>query len=410
MDDALCMVNLYANLPSGTTDEHDGDRSNRCSKLSKEFQLWVMRSQSLRKVFVSIKGLYYQASINGQVVTWNTPYNFSQQLPHDVDYRVLLTFLDFYETCIKFINFKLYHDVDLYYPPKIDQNKENQGYCFSSLQIETLAQAQSRIAKEKEARELAKNNNVKENDVTPVTKNLKNVVKNLVETESKIASSAAASQASTSMNVDVVDSESFAKLAEQNNETDFHLQESLQAAEEAGVKSVFSNCVILLGRETLQDSLEFVICCGGGKVIREITGQKLDFSNLPKITHQIIDRPVSGQLLLERVYVQPQWVYDSFNTRACLPVAPYAPGATLPPHLSPFVDDVQEGYIPAQRNVLREWAGQAPLELESEDLVGPLSESSKKLSQKKTNKQQEVEEDDEQAYARYVFNSFALLI
>lgn len=32
-----------------------------------------------------------------------------QVLPTDVDYRVMLTFLEFYETMMQFVNFKLYH-------------------------------------------------------------------------------------------------------------------------------------------------------------------------------------------------------------------------------------------------------------------------------------------------------------
>lgn len=90
-----------------------------CLRLAREFQLWVARSQALRKVFVSIKGIYYSAVIAGQVVTWNVPHQFSQSLPHDVDYKVMMSFLDFYETSVKFVNFKLYHDSGLYYPPKL---------------------------------------------------------------------------------------------------------------------------------------------------------------------------------------------------------------------------------------------------------------------------------------------------
>jgi hypothetical protein len=30
-----------------------------------------------------------------------------------------------------------------------------------------------------------------------------------------------------------------------------------------------------------------------------------------------------------REYVQPQWIYDSFNAKALLPVEPYAPGVCV---------------------------------------------------------------------------------
>lgn len=38
-------------------------------------------------------------------------------MPIDVDYRVMSTFLDFYITLMKFVNYKLYNMEGLEYPP-----------------------------------------------------------------------------------------------------------------------------------------------------------------------------------------------------------------------------------------------------------------------------------------------------
>jgi pescadillo protein len=59
-----------------------------------------------------------QAEIMGQTVTWIAPYSFNQKVPSDVDFRVMLTFLEFYTTMLGFVNYKLYSDLNLHYPPK----------------------------------------------------------------------------------------------------------------------------------------------------------------------------------------------------------------------------------------------------------------------------------------------------
>lgn len=77
-----------------------------CDRLCLEFQAFVARTHSLRKSFVSIKGIYYQADVQGEPVTWLVPHALSQEIPSDVDYRVMLTFLEFYVTLMGFINFR----------------------------------------------------------------------------------------------------------------------------------------------------------------------------------------------------------------------------------------------------------------------------------------------------------------
>ncbi len=58
---------------------------------------------------------------------------------------------------------------------------------------------------------------------------------------------------------------------------------------------------------------------------------------------QVVDRPTQGHRFLSRAYVQPQWVVDSANFRVLAEAGRYAPGAQLPPHLSPFAGDGPDG-------------------------------------------------------------------
>jgi len=53
----------------------------------------------------------------GQLVTWVAPYTFNQRLPFDIDYKVIGTFIEFYLSLLKFVNFKLYRDLGESYPP-----------------------------------------------------------------------------------------------------------------------------------------------------------------------------------------------------------------------------------------------------------------------------------------------------
>jgi len=78
-------------------------------------------AQCFTKAFFSIKGIYYQVEIMGQKITWIAPYQFNQRLPFDIDYRVIGTFREFYVALLRFMNFKLYKDLGLQYPPKAIQ-------------------------------------------------------------------------------------------------------------------------------------------------------------------------------------------------------------------------------------------------------------------------------------------------
>ncbi|KAF8914554.1 mRNA-binding ribosome synthesis protein nop7, partial [Dissophora ornata] len=76
LDDCLCMIFLFATMPK--TDKIKAETIESCQRIAAEFQHYVLHTRSLRKVFLSIKGIYYQAEIKGQTITWLVPYQFSQ--------------------------------------------------------------------------------------------------------------------------------------------------------------------------------------------------------------------------------------------------------------------------------------------------------------------------------------------
>lgn len=86
IDDALCMIFLFASLPSN--DQISPSLIANCSRLAAEWQLYVMHLRSLRKVFLSIKGIYYQAEVMDQDVTWLVPYQFTQKVTLDLCFSV----------------------------------------------------------------------------------------------------------------------------------------------------------------------------------------------------------------------------------------------------------------------------------------------------------------------------------
>ncbi|CAG8821583.1 2315_t:CDS:2, partial [Dentiscutata erythropus] len=113
-------------------------------------------------------------------------------------------------------------------------------------------------------------------------------------------------------------------------------------------EKLFSKCIFYLSREVPKYSLEFVIRSFGGLVGWDDTveiGSPFKEDD-ERITHHIIDRPITKELIPTRVYIQPQWVYDCINAKNLLNTKPYQPGKALPPHLSPFVEYEDGDYIP----------------------------------------------------------------
>jgi len=147
-----------------------------------------------------------------------------------------------------------------------------------------------------------------------------------------------------------------------------HLREALEAIDDSALhvdehdgtniisdpaaqkrRRLFHNLTFFLSREVPRGYLELVILSYGGRLGWE--GQDSPISvNDGTITHHVVDRPKLlpsySRLPKSREYIQPQWILDCANFNFCLPVEKYGVGSELPPHLSPWVDDKEEGYVP----------------------------------------------------------------
>merc|ERR1719444_437357 len=82
----------------------------------------------------------------GQNVTWLAPHQFAQDLPPEVDFRVMLTFLEFYRAMVKFVNFRLYADLGLSYPPKRNTLRDAGSAEVAALEVEMREAGRAREA------------------------------------------------------------------------------------------------------------------------------------------------------------------------------------------------------------------------------------------------------------------------
>ncbi|KAH9892109.1 Pescadillo N-terminus-domain-containing protein [Xylariomycetidae sp. FL2044] len=382
LDDCLSMLFLFANLPSTST--VPAKMIARCEKLVLEFQHYLIVSQSLRKSFLSIKGIYYQANIQGEDILWLVPYKFNQRVVGDVDFRIMGTFVEFYMTLLGFVNFRLYTSIGLKYPPKFDQAKDDEAGELGAFKLEgnlaTAAAAPNEPAQITNGDAHAGPDPETQAEVNKLIRQMKEGDADTERQESELE------QEDT---VDVID-----KFEPAAPGGDVLPQPTHSGTEP---DSLFADCTFFLSRETPRQPLEFILRAFGCKRIGwdAVLGEGAYTTNErdPSITHHIVDRPViqaameqngdgednqtsqklaPNQRMPGRVYVQPQWVWDSINDEEMKRPDLYAPGAQLPPHLSPFVQNTQGAYDPT-------------IPLEEQELEGEALDDS----------EEELEEDEE---------------
>lgn len=336
LDDPLNMLFLFANMPA--TDKVSHRVTKEAERLTNQWLAYVAKERLIKKVFVSIKGVYYQANVKGQEVRWLVPFKFPTNIPSDVDFRIMLTFLEFYSTLLHFVLYRLYNDANLIYPPTIDISKLKAVGGLSSYVLKSVEQgANALLPKEKQPQE-------EESSNIPETKLSNAEISKALEADKEEDQN---EESEVNENVEEIELDEFAST---NKTTGDLLSQPSKYA--SPTSTLFSKFIFYVGREVPLDILEFCILSAGGSLISEIALDDLQINHpesfkkldLSKITHQIVDRPKINSKVAGRTYVQPQWIFDSINKSELLPVNQYAPGETLPPHLSPWGD--AGGYDP----------------------------------------------------------------
>ncbi|NXE30042.1 PESC protein, partial [Ardeotis kori] len=350
LDDALSMCFLFSTFPR--TGKCHVQTVQLCRRLAVEFLNYVIASRSLRKVFLSIKGIYYQAEVLGQPVTWITPYTFA----HDVS------------TWAEGGRIRAGSALPRRSPPCARGRAEGRPlppYLSLSPQIDSQADVELKPA---EGKEYAMDSESYLEKLSALSASLARVVAPAHEDE--------------------VEMDEFPVEGETAEQMDARRKEE-EALEKH--KKLFEGLRFFLNREVPREPLAFIIRCFGGQVSWDKSlciGATYDVSD-PSITHQIVDRPQVQQQVVGRYYLQPQWVFDSVNAKLCLPVADYFPGVLLPPHLSPFVTEQEGDYVPPEKlKLLAMQRGENPEE-ESEE------EDEEEEEEEDDDNEKEEEEEDE---------------
>ncbi|EPQ60868.1 hypothetical protein GLOTRDRAFT_53415 [Gloeophyllum trabeum ATCC 11539] len=339
IDDALCMIFLFASLPS--TSRVPPSLIENCARLAAEWQLYIMHTRSLRKVFFSIKGVYYQAEVMDQTVTWLVPYQFTQNIPPDVDVRVMLTFLELYQTLLGFVFFKLYTDVGLVYPPPLDMKKDEGAAGLGAFSLQDANRATLQLS-------------IKEVDVNGKTissRDVRQTIKSIAASGSAPTDDDALVNATVDTDADVAD-EDFVPHPSKSDNKDAQVLPTLNALAtlpRPTSADLFAPYTFWISRETSRGIFEFLVRSFGGRIgwpASSGSGSPFEEDD-ESITHVIIDRPVvdrpeetpeQRERRMRRKYIQPQWIADCINAGKILLEEPYGQGKPLPPHLSPFAD------------------------------------------------------------------------
>lgn len=288
LGDCLETVALFAQM-SGS-DVVPSETIVNCQELLAQFHYYVSHNHLIKKGFIAQKGFFFEAELSGVPFIWVIPHKFpfpnkDHESQKGIDYEVLYNFLELYQHLLGFINAKLFINLGMKYPPQYDKEKWDKAYYIGSI-IDSRVQEEETSEKKEEE--------VQDDEATAKLQNALNLA------------------------------------AENINENE---------VEEEGL-GIFHKFVFTIDNTVPLDPVSMIIISLGGTVIWD------NRSTNPHITHTVYDRKQLNNRFTNRIYVQPQYIFDCLNADEVLKPEPYFPGEICPEHVSPWDKIEAEEDIP----------------------------------------------------------------
>ncbi|KAI5181388.1 pescadillo [Nematocida sp. AWRm80] len=290
---------------------------NLLEKIQKElnlFYLYVIYSQRRYQTFITDDGIFYLTTVNNHEVFWKEAFPLrNSEDASGINYNVIVQNSEYYSYLLEKVNFKLFKDLDPTLLPYVREIRK------SNIPPQTELVSRRRLFPNE-----PKN---KENKKTKEDKQSKSKVLPVETVLSEDESSE-----DSLLNGIPYDTGSFGK---DNLLLEMYLASKTAKEEDSQTlpltTGIFSSlkCYISECCNTFTNSLTMLILSNGGTIVREESE-----SNLYLCT------AVPALFKSEYNYAHPQIVYDSCNENALQDSALYRPGKDLPPHNSPFKDQL----------------------------------------------------------------------
>jgi len=375
LDDAVSLIYLFAALPS--TGRIATKVTKKAQLLAAQWGSYCAITSSLTKSFISVKGVYMEASIENCCIRWVIPHAFTQFLPTDVDFRVMMTFFEFYETLLGFVLYKLFNDIGIHYPlavtgvdftssssvlaahlhvlNKILRKRAGQGSATlavmesikkQNVDIKTICDSEG-----KDNNLGGKKNSKQKRELLNSVSTALSLVKEHDSDDSESMSVQEDDGDDVNISAPLMDAlESITKEKEESIGRRIDSNSAIELNDDAKKrKRLFSGLTFFLSREIPKGYIELACLSYGAKVGWEGNDSLISVTD-SSITHHITDRPKIPpsfeKLPKSREFIQPQWILDSANFNYLLPTDRYGIGVNVPPHLSPWVNNDEEGYTP----------------------------------------------------------------